>query len=111
MFVLKKSYTYFWPVNVEIPKDGGKFEKFSFEAQFKQLPQSRIKEVFGDSSEVKDVDFCKESMVGWKGVKDENGEDVPFSISSLEEMLEMPSVAKNIVSAFVESIAGSKIKN
>jgi hypothetical protein len=116
MFVVKKSSSYFWPVTIETPKDGGQYDKESFEVEFKRLPTSEVKKLFegadrGEPRGKKDVDFCKENVVGWKGVKGESGEDIPFSLSALEQILEFPTVDRRIAEAFLESLAGSRLKN
>ena len=46
-FVLKQSDTYKWPVTVEIPIDGGRFDKQTFDAEFKRLPQERNTAILG----------------------------------------------------------------
>ena len=114
MFKLKQSQTFFWPVEVSIPVDGGKYEKQTFDAEFKRLPQARLDEIFsainkGEQTESNDR-FCKEVVVGWKGVNSD-GEDVPFSETSLDLMLNIPQVAYSIVTAFFACVAGEKRKN
>jgi hypothetical protein len=39
-FVLKKTASYKWPIKVEIPVDGGKFETQTFDAVFKKMSRS-----------------------------------------------------------------------
>lgn len=116
MFSLKTNYTYFWPVKIETPKSGGSYTKEEFEAEFRLVSQSRIKEILGiskpkDGKQPTDNDFCKEIMVGWKNVKDESGEDLTFSQHNLELILEVPGVAKKIVTAYLESFSGAEEKN
>jgi hypothetical protein len=53
VFKLATSPVYFWPVSVSLPTDGGKFEKSTFDAQFKRIPQSRIDAIFR-AEDVKD---------------------------------------------------------
>ena len=36
-FILAQSDSYSWPVTVEFPVDGGRFEKQTFDAEFKRL--------------------------------------------------------------------------
>ena len=45
MFVLKKGTSFKWPVSFSMPGDGGVQEEHSFDAEFKQLPQSRINKI------------------------------------------------------------------
>lgn len=116
MFVIKKTNSYTWPVKCESAVNGGKFEKETFEVEFKRIPDSEVKKALGlvpveERKQKMDKEFCKEIVLGWKDVKDESGEDVPFSQTALDTLLEFPGVARSIVEAFLESIAGSKVKN
>lgn len=110
MFVLSKNGSYSWPVSHDVPVSGGKFEKQTFDAEFKRMSQSRFKELM-DGEKSSDNEFCREVITGWKGIKDDKGEEVPFSQEALEDLLEVPQLAKNIVFAYMDSISGSKVKN
>lgn len=113
MFVVNQTDSYKWPVIVELPIDGGKFKKENFDAEFKRVPQSRIKEIVKlvESDEMGDKELCKEVLVGWKGIQDNAGEELRFSETALDTILDIQGVAKCIVKAFFESISGVKIKN
>jgi hypothetical protein len=112
MFKLSQSETYFWPVTVEVPMDGGKFDKQTFDAEFKRLDQTRLKEIYekAGAGELTDASIAAEVLAGWKSVSDESG-DVPFSETSKQKLLNVPLVTGSVVKAFFESIAGSKRKN
>jgi hypothetical protein len=112
MFKLSQSDTYNWPVTVEVPADGGRTEKSTFDAEFKRLTQSRIEEIrkLIEREEIRDVDLVREVMVGWSSVVDQNGE-VPFSAQALDQLLEVPMVAGSIVLALFASLSGAKRKN
>lgn len=111
-FVLKQSDNYSWPVTVEYPVDGGRFEKHTFDAQFKRLSQTRIEEIMNDavSGDMKDVGVAGELLTGWAGVTD-GGEPIPYSEKAKAELLDMPLVAASIVKAWMESLAGARKKN
>lgn len=112
MFVLSKSASYSWPVAVSLPTAGGKFETHTFDVTFKRLTQARIKEFVEKSEELGgDDSFCREVVVGWQGIVDEAGQQVPFSEMALAQLLDVPMVAKKIVTAYLESVSGAKIKN
>lgn len=112
-FVLKQSDSYTWPVTVEFPVDGGRFDKQSFDAQFKRLSQPRIREIWDQiqSGEIGDEDLCNEVVVGWGGVQDAKGADVPFSERAKKELLALPLVAAAIVTAWLDSLNNAKRKN
>jgi hypothetical protein len=111
-FVLKQTTSYFWPVTVEMPADGGRFEKQTFDAEFRRMNQSRIETIMADAvaSQIRDVDVASEVMVGWKGITDQ-GDEVPFSEKSKADLLDMPLVASAVIKAWMESLAGAKRKN
>ena len=111
-FVLKQTTSYFWPVTVEMPADGGRFEKQTFDAEFRRMNQSRIETIMADAvaSQNRDVDVASEVMVGWKGITDQ-GDEVPFSEKSKADLLDMPLVASAVIKAWMESLAGAKRKN
>ena len=112
MFSLSQSNSYTWPVTVEFPVDGGKTEKQSFDVEFKRLTQSKIKELrdLAFAGKVDDVQTCREVVVGWRGVKDGDNE-LPFSPSNLNLLLEVALVPGAVVRAYFDSMEGAKRKN
>lgn len=112
-FVLKQSETYSWPVTVEIPIDGGRHDRHTFDAEFKRLPQHRNNAIVDEARDGKitDQDLCDEILIGWTGIKDEDGKDVPFSDKLKEQLLDVPGVAAAIVLAYINSLQGAKRKN
>lgn len=112
MFVIKQSNSYMWPVKVEFPVDDGKFAKQTFDAEFKRMPESRVKEIAKliEAGEMSDLDLAKEVLVGWKDITDGEN-DVVFSEAAKEKLLEVPLVSKAIIIGFFESLSGAKRKN
>jgi hypothetical protein len=121
-FKLQQSATYVWPVKIVLPIDGGKRETHTFDATFRRLPQSRINEIIKlarlqergrleDDQELEDQDAAREIMVGWDGVQDDDGKAIPFSEGALTQLVEIPTVAGQIVRAWFGSLAEAKRKN
>jgi len=120
-FVLKQSASYTWPVPLLIPVDGGRREKHSFDAEFKRLPQSRINEIIklaralelgrGDEESLDDKTAAKEILIGWAGITDDSGKDVPFSEAALDQLLEIPTIAGQIIRAWFNSMEVAKKGN
>jgi hypothetical protein len=124
-FVLKQSATYVWPVTFRVPTDGGKYEKQSFDAEFKRLPQSRINEIQAEvqarlkaaekgepfETDISDISIADEVLAGWAGVVDGDGDEVPFSEAGKAELLNVPGLAGSIIEAYFESVQGKKAKN
>ena len=112
MFKLTQSTSYTWPVAVNLPTNGGQFDRQTFDAEFKRLSDGRLKEIRAkvDAGELTDADFVREVLVGWNGITDGEHE-VPFSESAREQLLDIPGVAAAIIIAVVESLSGLKRKN
>ena len=121
-FVLKQSDTYTWPITLVLPVDGGRREKHTFDGEFKRLPQTRINEIvrqaramergrLNEDEVLEDQDAASEILVGWSNVVDDDGNEIPFSTKSLDQLLEIPTVAGQIVRAWFESLEVAKRKN
>lgn len=111
-FVIKQSDSYVWPVTVELPADGGRFEKHTFDIEFKRIPQTRVEQIINDSQEgnLKDRQIVQELVIGWKGIADGTGE-LPFSQKNLEMLMDIQSVERAVIIAWLDSLTGAKRKN
>ena len=127
-FILSQSPTYSWPVHYEMPVDGGKFRRVSFDVIFNRLPQSRVEQILaqqqqlmkaaerGDANLVELLaearDHAAEAMAGWKGVKDtDDGEDLEFTPARCKAFLDVPGMAATVLQTFGESLKLGKEKN
>lgn len=113
MFKLVQSSEYYWPVKFSFPVEGGRFEKTSFDCLFRRLSQTRIDEIVAaaNSGITKDSDIAREIVVGWRGVTDGDGEEIAFSKSTFEQLLDVPMMATTIAGAFIESLSEARRKN
>ncbi len=117
-FVLKQSDTYTWPVAFDVPVDGGRHERQTFDGEFKRLPQSKIGPLVAELQRLEDLndldrlsEIAAEVLVGWSGVNDDKGSEIPFSQKALEQLLEVPLLSVAILKAYMDSIKGAKRKN
>lgn len=112
-FKLNLSQTYFTPVVVEIPIDGGRSEKMTFDAEFRRIGRAELDRLMESAGKKKksDQEVIDEVLVGWKGVKDHNNSDVEFSETSKKAVFDIVQVLPALVKAFFESISGVREKN
>lgn len=112
MFKIAQSAEYTWPVTVDVPTDGGRSEKSTFDARFKRLTQTRMDEIRKSISnaEINDADLAREVLVGWAGVVDDGG-DVPYSEAARDRLLDIPMVSAAVVMALLGSLSGARRKN
>lgn len=94
--------------------------KSEFTAEFARLPQSRIIEIQeqvqkranGDESQkITDISVADEVLVGWKGIQDGSGEEIPYSEHVKSQLLEVPLMASAIIEAYFTSLVEEKRKN
>lgn len=112
-FVLKQSDSYVWPVTVEIAIDGGRFDRQTFDAEFKRLPQARNNAIIAAAraETTTDLEVAEEVLVGWKGITDDAGKDVPYSETAKAQLLDVPGVSAAVVEGYINSLLGAKRKN
>ncbi len=108
-FIVKKVSNYFWPVDYKEPENGV-FISQPFDAEFKRLSASRYKELLGMKN-ASDETFCVEVLVGWKGIQDEDGNEIPFSESKKKELIDRSGFARACNVAYILSVNGEKAKN
>lgn len=106
-FVRKKSSTFKWPVTVEFPVDGGRFESESFDAIFKRIGRKEFQKLLDKG----DIDLIEAVLEGWEGVKDESEQDIPFTKAALKEQLDDPCFTRGVIKSYLETLEGAKAKN
>jgi hypothetical protein len=130
-FVLQSEGTYWWPLSIETPSSTGtgKYRRETFELEFRRLPQSRVEEIMAgeyelrcamaqnDFPEIKKLigvarEHAAEVVVGWRGILEKDGgEEIPFSITALENLLQVPGMPGIILATYGETIPKAKEKN
>ena len=104
--VFKKVTEYEWDVTVQSP-DKGKFKKETFTAKFKNVGRK----AFADLIEAGDENFVRTVLVGWSGIKDDDGNDVPYNDENFEALTDNHFIVKGIIEAFGQSMRGASEKN
>lgn len=108
-FIVKKVTNYFWPVKYDEPSNGT-FDTQTFDAEFKRLSASRYKKLL-NAKDTNDELFCTEVLIGWKGIQDESGAEIPYSETKKAEFIDRSGFARAVSVAYIESVNGQKIKN
>lgn len=118
MFSLAKiAETYWYPVTVQLAAtEGGRQQKFTFEAEFKHLEQEVVSEMFRTREEgepaLKDAEVLDKVLVGWRDVQDAEGRPLAVNDENRALLLNIFPVPSSIVKAFLKSIGiEGKAKN
>ena len=111
-FVLDQRPFYKWKVDINVVVDG-KESTESFIALFKNVTQSRFKEMIKmvEDKQIDDVDVAKEVLLGWEDLVDSEGQEVPFNKNTLNQLLEVRGFATAVGFAFMESNEEIFVKN
>ncbi len=109
MFKFTQNPKIWWPVTISYPIDGGKVGKATFEAHF----QVKDADELGDLGvgAFSDVEVLSSVLLGWKGVADEEGNEIEYSDENKEMFLKNPYVRKHTALAYLECVNGAKRKN
>lgn len=113
-FILKKDPTFLWPVSVELPDDSGEFVAFSFKVQYRRMTQAYAKEVAIKLNTGAEIDMdatAREIIAGWDEIKDDDGKEIIFTPKALDELLKIPTMAAELVGAWLNASAKVKEKN
>ena len=105
--VFKKVTEYDWEVTVQSPEKG-KFKKEIFTAKFKNIGRKAFAKLVEEED---DENFVKSVLVGWSGIKDDNGNEIPFNDENFELITDNHFIVKGIIEAFGESMKGASEKN
>lgn len=108
-FVIKKKDSFFWPVTLKEPADGGSYSEQKIDLEFKKLKESELKELLSKTEG--DKEFCKAIVLGWKDVKDESGFSVEFTQDSFEALLDNVKFASSICNQYLKICSGVVEKN
>jgi|TARA_B100000073_G_scaffold184469_1_gene152541 hypothetical protein len=108
-FVRKKVKTFKWPVQVQEPSEAkpGEFETSEFIAIFKREKMSKLQ----DSKDDENIDLIRKVLVGWEGIVDEDGEEVPFSDEVLEEQADDADWIKAVLNTYAQTYAEAEAGN
>ena len=118
MFKFAKKREVLWPVTIMVPVDDGKTAEQQFTVRFRLMTKSEMTDAL---AETVDEDMSKvfaaqdarlvDHVVGWSGLVDETGDELPFTSSALNALLDVPYVRSAIEGALWEASRGAPAKN
>ena len=110
-YVLSKKPTFKTKVIVVEPgnADDGAPESSEFIAEFKRLKRDEVEALIKANRPVYEV--LAELLVGWSGLKAEDGGDLPFSEDHRAALLQIPHAVWSLWQKFLEESSGVVRKN
>lgn len=123
------------PISVRVYDDDGREINIQFVAQYRRYKKDEIDDL-GDAlnnkfrilrgedvvkrpdgtvpqwEDVSDVDFIRNNLRGWSGVKDETGADIPYSADALKNIVDdYPELVQPLFAGLFDAHRGAKQKN
>ena len=95
-----------WPVDFEIETEDG-LVSASFTAKFKIIEDEKI-ELYQASGDTALIDKV---LMGWEGIEDEEGNELPFNADNLKAMTKYAHRRVQIIIAFYDCFANCARKN
>jgi hypothetical protein len=113
MFILNETHEYDWPVEVEVPQDGGSFARQRFTARFRVLGRAAVQAALDEGG---DDALVRAVTTGWNAdevrVEEAGGHrPLPFTAENLSRIVANPFVRAAMVNAYLGSISGRRAKN
>lgn len=102
MFTLAREHRFSWPVSFEVPMDNGTRAAQGFTARFRLLPQSRIEDLSATPQAL-----MAEALIGWEGIREEHGGDLPFSPEAVRALLDVPYILVALATAYADAVSGA----
>ncbi len=120
-FVPTAEYTYWWPIKVRLPhpEKSGQWMVESFEMQFVAIDQDKAQAIADEIGEIKDVkdrqarehDQLLNACRDWRGVVDNDKQQVPFSQELLVTMLKTgPWYRQGIYESYARSLFSDEVR-
>lgn len=115
MFKVVTKHLFWWPVTVRMPDpdEAGKLVSQSFEMQFLALPRDRAMAIDEAVSALPPEkrpahiwDFIVEVSRNWRGVVNDDKQEVPFSAELLRLQLEFPWFGHAVAEAYSQASRG-----
>ncbi len=96
-------------VKVQVPTENGVIEE-SFVGRFRTISISDAEKFNGFATE-EVSNWLRRILIGWEGIKDEDGKDVPFSDEAREQLIDIPFIRNAIGAAYNAAMMGAKRGN
>lgn len=103
---------YMWPVEIWVPRSGGKKVKAVMNVEFTPLPQDEQNDLIARGGDVDD-DTLWRVLVGWKDgdYQRADGSSLSYSEDNKRTLLLIPYARAGIARAYFNSVNGAREKN
>ena len=102
MFKVAQKRTVKWPVTVNVPQDGGRTSKATFEAHFEVITAEEQQQAIRDGKDLLDV-----QLIGWNDqVKGDDDQPLAFSEAAKKALLDITYVRVALFDALGEINTG-----
>jgi len=107
MFKLLKNNRVYWPVTIHQPADGGTTTQHKCQVEFEIKEQ----DIFNQLANEGDQTLLTNLVTGWRGIGDENGDEMEYNQENLTALINIPFVRTGLIRGYMEAASGAPAKN
>lgn len=96
-----------WPVNIQEPKDGGRFTVHAVKVQYEILPET----VKDEAAAAGDPNFLTQVVRDWKDFQEDDNSQIPFTPEALADFCELSWVKSALIQTYFVAANGGRRKN
>lgn len=112
MFQFSPAPEVLWPVTIETPAEGGTTIRHRIQVRYRMIDRGAVDTLMETlPPQANQAELLRDVVTGWADVRDQDGQEVPFSAEALDEALAWPFVARCLFRGFFAAQAGAPEKN
>ena len=108
VFLESKPRRFSAPVTVQVPGQSGPVPQ-TFHAEMIELEQPDLDRIAAQPDA--DMELIRKTLVGWAGIQNVNGDEMPFSEELRDRLMARPYVRYAIARAYYDAIGGRAAGN
>ncbi len=106
MFKVQEQDAIKWPVDINIPRDGGNVVKATMTAQFEIIDEDEYNDLLESGA---DKAILRRVLIGWgKDYCNTGGDPIEFSEEERENLIKIPYARIGLINAYIECAYGNK---
>ena len=106
MFKFEKNPTFTWPVKVQVPIDGGKFEEHVFTARWQLQEAAALRKFQAEHPEGGAAALLEKALKSWSDVQETDGTPIEFTPENVKRLADAPHVRSALITSYWDAADG-----
>lgn len=106
MFKFEKNPVFTWPVKVQVPTDGGKFEEHVFNARWQLQDAAALRKFQDEHPAGGAVALLEKALKGWSDIQEADGNSIEFTPENVKRLADTWHVRSALVASYWDAANG-----